>query len=462
MSGGTIVKPRSIVAALVAATLVTTGCSGRSGAEVGTSASTGGAAAGSAADFGDLKGVCQSGKPTSAPAQGVTASEIKVGVMSDVGFTKNPEFVDAAKVFTSWCNAAGGINGRKLVATTRDSKLMEVRQRVLEACPVDFALVGGGSALDALGVKERLSCLLPAFPAQVSQSGNIGSDLQVASWSGPSYDVYAGFHNWLLKEAYPESAGAVGIIVGDSPVGKGIAAQYNESYKAAGGTVSYQGLYPAPGVADWTPYAQAIKTKGVKGLVFLGDFRSLAKLEQVLTGINYKLDWIDPNSNSYGPAFLQLAGPALASQNNLADLSGVNPLEVTNPATQQVKDLYAKYAPQAQVTLPALRAFSIWLLFAKAAASCGEALTRTCVYDAARKQTAWTGGGLQAPVDLSQQDAPLTCFNVVKATPQGWQPADFKPNTGAYRCNAPTYKFTGNYGKPVTLADVGKSMSDVK
>src|SRR5205823_4691422 len=161
-----------------------------------------------------------------------------------------------------------------------------------------------------------------------------------------------------------------------------------------------------------------------------------SKLEQVLTNIGYKLDWIDANNNAYNPQFLQLAGPALASQNNFADLSGVYPLEKAsdNPATKQLVDLFAKYAPGAKVTLPAVRAFGSWLMFAKAAASCGDALTRTCVYNAARKETNWTAGGLIAPVDLSQLDAPLTCFNVEKATPNGWQPADFQPNNGAFRC----------------------------
>ena len=454
-------RPHIALATLVAANLLIAGCSRSGTTETTTSAS---APAPTTADFGDLKSVCQPGTATSSPAQGVTATQIKVGVFTDVGFTKNPEFVDAAKVFTSWCNDAGGINGRKLVADTRDSQLMAVRQQMLASCGEDFAVVGGGSALDALGVKERLSCLMPAFPAQVSQSGNIGSDLQVASWSGPSYDVYAGYHTWLVKQAYPAAASAIGIITGDSPVSKVIAAQYKESLGAAGGTVSYEDLYPVQGVSDWTPYAQAIKNKGVKGLVFLGDFASLAKLEQVLTGIGYKPDWIDANSNAYGPAFIQLAGASLAAQNNLADLSGVYPLEKAagNPSARELKTLYAKYAPKAQLTLPAERAFAIWLLFAKSAASCGDALTRTCVYNAALKETAWTGGGLQAPVDLSQRDAPLKCFDVEKATPQGWQPADFKPDTGAYRCDAPAYKFTGDYGKPLTLADVGKSMSDVK
>lgn len=456
-------RPKPVLAALVALALLTAACGGRgdTGSRGAATPTTTTAASG---DFGDLKGVCQGGKPTSAPAQGVTATQIKLGVFSDVGFTKNPEFVDAAKVFTSWCDAAGGVDGRKLVATTRDTRLVQVQQQMIQSCQDDFAMVGGGSALDGLGVRTRLSCLLPAFPAQVSQPGNVGSDLQVDPTGGPSYFRYTGFFTWLFKQAYPSSASSVGIIAGDSPVTTVTNAYTKEAVTALGGTVTYDDLYPAQGVSDWTPYAQAIKSKGVKGLEFLGDFASLAKLEQVLTSINYKLDWIDANNNAYGPAFLQLAGPSVAFQNNLADLSGVYPLEKAsdNPAARQLVDLFARYAPGEQVTLPAERAFATWVLFAKAAASCGDALTRRCVYDAARKETDWTAGGLIASVDLSQKDTPLTCFNVEKATPSGWQPADFKPNKGAYRCGVPGYRFTGSYGKPLTLADVGKSMSDFK
>lgn len=461
-------KVHAIPATLLAAALLAVaGCGGHDdttdsgGEETPTKA----AQQASTADFGDLKKVCGPGDAKSASAQGVTADSIKLGVFSDIGFTKKSEFVDAAKVFTSWCNAAGGINGRKLVATTRDSKLMEVRQRMLEACKEDFALVGGGAAFDALGVKDRLNCTLPDFPAQVGQIQNIGSDLQVQATGGASYNRYAGYFEWLVKEAYPESANAVGVIGGDVPITKVISAQVSEALPAAGAKLIYKDLYPAQGVSDWTPYAQSIKNKKVKGLIFNGDFVSLAKLEQALTNLDYKLDWIDANNNAYGPAFVQLAGKSLDFQNNLADLSGVYPLEkaADNPATQQLVDLFKKYAPKAQVTLPAVRGFGAWLLFAKSASSCGDALTRTCVYEAARKESAWTAGGLQAPVDLTKSDAPLTCFNVEQVTSKGWEPADrFEPDQGAYKCDATAYKFKGNYGKPLTLADVGKSMSDVK
>ncbi|UGQ11556.1 ABC transporter substrate-binding protein [Yinghuangia sp. ASG 101] len=463
-------RPRKTVAACaVVAALFAAGCADRGGA----SAREEGAGAGPAtaapvsADFGDLKNVCGTGDPTGSPAQGVTAKEIRVGVMSDVGFTKNSEFGDAAKVFTAWCNDLGGINGRKLVAEVRDTKFLEVRQRVLEACADDFALVGGSAAMDGLGTKDRLSCLLPEFPSQSAQHVNEGSDLQfTVQPGGPSYFRYAGFYDWLVTEAYPQSANAVGIIAGDSPVTKVSVDQRAEFFQSRGTPMSYTELYPAAGVSNWTPYAQTIKNKGVKGLIWMGDFRSLAKLEQELTNIDYKLDWIDANSNAYGRPFLDLAGAAVLNfQNNLADISGTHPLEnaSTNAATQQVVDLYARYAPNTQPTWPAVKAFSAWLLFAKSAASCGDDLTRKCVADAARTETAWTGGGLQAPMDVSVQDAPSQCMNIEKATSGGWTPApEFTPTQGAYRCGIASYKLTGDYGKPGTLADVGKSLNDLK
>ncbi|MEU6140592.1 ABC transporter substrate-binding protein [Streptomyces sp. NPDC047081] len=452
-----------LMGAVTAIALLLAGCSGHSDTEgeaKATDPSSSGAAAQSA-DFGTLKNVCGPGTAKSSEVQGVTDKSVQVGVLSDIGFTKNSEFPDAAKVFTAWCNAAGGINGRKLAPVTHDTKLLQAREGVLAACKSDFALVGGGAALDGLGVADRLKCLLPDFPAQSTQA--VGSDLQVlATGAGVGYFPYAGYYNWLLKEKYPDSARKVGIIAGDSPVSKTFAAQYKEGIGGLGGKVAYNDLYPAVGVSDWTPYAQSIKNKGVKGLVFLGDFASLAKLEQALTNLGYAPDWIDANSNAYGPAFVQLAGPALAKQHNYAELSATAPLESAsaNPATQQVIDLFKKYAPDAAVTYPVLRAFSAWLLFATSARDCAT-LTRKCVYENAVKQTDWTGGGLQAPTDLSRNNIPPKCYSIVETTADGWKAADFGADQGPYRCDAPTYKYKGDYGKPLTLKAVGKSISDV-
>ncbi|MFF0085845.1 ABC transporter substrate-binding protein [Streptomyces canus] len=459
---------RLLIGSVTVVMVLLAGCSTRSDSNNAAPEESGAGKASAPASggpgFGTLKDVCGKGDAKPVTAQGITDKEVKVGVFTDMGFNKNSEMVDAAKVFTSWCNENGGINGRELVPVTHDAKLTEVRQRMQQACKEDFALVGGGAALDGLAAKDRVACLLPAYPAQSSLAPAIGSDLQVMS-AGPysAYFQYAGYYNWLLNEKFPPSKSDVGIISGDSPVTKVIAAQFTESIAALGGKVSYSDLYPAAGVSDWTPYAQAIKNKKVKGLVFLGDFASLAKLEQALTNIGYIPDWIDSNSNSYNSNFIKLAGSALGTQHNYAELFATHPLETgdDNPAIKKVKELFARYAPGKPVTYPALRAFSAWLLFATSARDCAE-LTRRCVYDNAMKVTDWTGGGIQAPFDVSKQDTPSKCYTIVQATPEGWKPADFEPDDGPYRCDAPVVKYKGDYGKPVTLADVGKSMSDLK
>ncbi len=455
-------KLRVTITALAAVALLAAGC-GRSGGSTQASSSSP-APSTSGGNFGTLTKVCGPGTATSSPDQGVTPAEIQVGVFTDIGFDQDPDYNNAANVFTSWCNAAGGINGRKLVFNMRDAAVTNVVPQMVNSCRQDFAIVAGTAALDGLAVKTRLQCLMPAFPAQIVMPQNIGSALQVYPGPGSSgYYPYAGYNHWLFQ-TYPDSANHVGLIVGDSPVTKILGGQYQGAIKGLGGLVSYYNLYPPLGVSDWTPYAQAIKSKGIKGLIFLGQFQQLAKLEQVLTSMNYKLDWIDANSNSYMPSFIQLLGRSASYQNNLADLSGTYPLEkaTSNPALRQLYAMFAKYDPQGQVTLPVIRAFSAWLLFAKSAMSCGDNLTRRCVYDAGLTQQAWTAGGLQAPADLASQAIPVHCFNVEQATAQGWRPdPQLKTTSGYYNCAAPVYKYP-NPIPPVTLADVGKNMSEFK
>ena len=65
------------------------------------------------------------------------------------------EFFDTADGFSKWCNAAGGINGRKIVIDKLDAKLFNVGQVMTQACLNDFLLVGNGNAFDSAGVKIR-------------------------------------------------------------------------------------------------------------------------------------------------------------------------------------------------------------------------------------------------------------------------------------------------------------------
>ena len=461
---------RTCVAVSVAA-LLCAGCS-RAGSPSATGTTSGGTATASSgsqaggAAFGSLSGVCHPGSASGAPDQGVTASQVRVGVFTDASFTKDDTYPVTAKVFADWCNAHGGIDGRKIVFDTLDTGLFNVQPKMTQACGEDFALVGGGAAFDGAGVSDRLSCLLPAFPGEVVSPQNAGSAFQVyPGWNGGAYFGDSGYYNWLIKQAYPDSAEHVGIISGDVAATQQIAAEDVQAIAGIGGTVTYNNLYPPLGAADWTPYAEAIKTKGVKGLIFNGQWQLLAKLELALTNIGYKLDWIDANADAYTPQFTQLAGSSLTAQANYADISGLYPVEkaASNPATQQLVSLFSRYAPGNPVTLPAVQSFAEWLLFAASAQACGSNLTRKCVYDAAISQTSWTGGGLLAASSLAPGAAPTGCFNAEKATPSGWEPASFDPNNGAYRCGGPFVKITGSaYIPPTSLASVGKTLADLK
>ena len=71
---------------------------------------------------------------------------------------------DAVKAMIAWCNAQGGINGRKIVGDYYDSAVTKVGSVMTQACKTDFMLVGEGFALDGLAEQTRLSCNLAAVP----------------------------------------------------------------------------------------------------------------------------------------------------------------------------------------------------------------------------------------------------------------------------------------------------------
>ena len=459
-----------MLAAVAVTSLLAAGCSraattSSSPASSSSSpSSSSSSAASTAGDFGSLKSVCHGGNASGATDQGVTSTEIQIGVLTDQGYTKDPQLANAAKVFTSWCNAAGGINGRKLVANLHDTQLMAVVAAMTTACGKDFVLAGGSAALDGLATPTRLKCLLPDFDAQSVMPQNAGSDLQLRSYTmNFTYAEFAGYYKWLMAK-YPDSKQHVGVLGGASVITQVDDQAVADTVKLDGGTMVYNSTYPITGVTNWAPYAQAIKGKGVKGFTFYGTIQQLTALESALDTIGYKLDWIDANTNAYGPQFLQLAGKSLSEQNNYAQLPGIYPVEeaASNPTVEMIVNLYKQYAPGQAITLQALQAWSMWLLFAQSAETCGSSLTRACVYDAAVKQANWTGGGITAPVNESEPQGAPQCFNIEQATPSGWKAPDFGANTGPYLCGETPVKLPAGYPAPATLKSVGLSLSDLK
>jgi ABC-type branched-subunit amino acid transport system substrate-binding protein len=464
---------RRIAVVLACLALVATACSrSDSGDEGGgttttTAASDRGSGAKSAT-FGDLTDVCQGGKPSGSPTTGVTADSIRVATFSDVGFAGRPglnqEFFDTAEVFEQWCNDRGGINGRKIVLDKRDAALTNVVARMSEACRDDFVMVGGGATFDTDGVEPRLKCLLPDVAGFVASIKARGADLLVQPLPNSPKSLAVGNLRYL-GDKFPQSKDHVGVLAGDIALTREVAQQNVEAAESFDDKVVYDDVFPAAGVSTWTPYAQALKDAGVKGLIFVGEPEGLAKLTQALRDINYQLDWVRADANHYDQQLVDIAGDALAGTPVYVQVS-INPFEdaKSSTATGQYLDAFEQYLPDGKKnTNLGITAWSSWLLFAQAAKSCGNDLTRTCFYDAAKKIHDWTGGGLHARSDPGAGTS-TECFAVMKATPKGFVLVkDTKPNEGIFNCSPKNlYDLEVGPDDITTLADVGQSMDNLK
>jgi len=439
------------------------------GSATNTSAGTTGAPANG--QFGSLTDpVCGPAPAGSAPAAdatvGLTADTIRLGTVSDVGYSGAPglnqELFDASDVFAQWCNSLGGINGHKIQIDKLDARITEYKQRIQEACTQDFALVGGGGVFDDAGQNDRLSCLLPDFPGYVVTNKARGADLQVQATPGSNTEVNAGIFRYL-KETFPESLAATGYLTGNLSTTINNKKQYQEAAASFGFQTVYDGQYNPVGEPTWVPYAQAIKDKGVKGLYYVGEPANLGKLIDAFSQIDYKLDWIAAAGNQYDPKLIDNAGTGLDT-NSVYIMDGTTPFLATSvPAVPQYEQLFDQYLPSGKKNASlGLNSFTAWLLFAASAKQCGANLTRKCVYDAGAKTTAWNGGGLSAQANPSS-DQPTQCFAILQASGKEFKLIDWQTQDGVYNCDpANVVPTTGDYGQPATLAGVGKSLADLK
>ncbi len=451
------------LAALSVVALATAAC-GRNTSEPrsATSSTTRGAAG--AGDFGTLEGVCGPGDPKGSTDRAVTPSSVTVGTFSDPGSSIRPglnqELFDTAEVFAAWCNDHGGINGRRIVVDEHDSALFNVRPEMAKACEDDFFLVGGGAAFDQEGVKPRLECLLPAISGFAVSSEARGADLQVQPIPNGIRSQVLGPYDWLAEE-FPAGASHAGILGAAIPGGQVTLAMRRELARAAGWKLVYDGTVPATGPPTWAPYVEGLRSKGVKGLVWVGEPENLAALESALRDANYHLDFVITDSNHYDQKLIDLGGAAV---DNVYVVGALVPFEMAdeNPATREYLDLFEKYKPEGKArAYLGLQGMSAWLLFATSATKCGDDLTRRCVYDNARRVTGWTGGGLHAPQNPSEGLA-SKCFMLYRAGADGFTFPDVDPDDGPFNCDADNIlMLKGDYGKPTTLADVGRSIDDL-
>ena len=402
----------------------------------------------------------------------MTANSIRIATSADPGFVGrrglDQELFDAGEVFVKWCNAAGGINGRKITLDEYDAALFNFDAQIKKACAVDFFLVGNGNVFDNNpGQRDRLTCLLPEIPTYMVSTEGRDSDLTVQPVPNQTTQIAVGPLNYVQKQ-FPDAVKSVVTLTGNVSATQLVDAQLTEAAKQLGWTIKDNRQYNAIGEPTWVPFAQAIKDRGATGLIYTGEPTNLGLLEKAIQQIGYtnQLKFIIVAVNHYDKNLQASGGSAI---HNVFMVDGFVPFEeaAKNPATQQYLDLFAQYKPSGKSHAAlGLQAWSAWLLFATSAAKCGDDLTRKCVYDNALTVTDWTGGGLNAPQNVKDQTAG-DCGVILEATPTGFVTAPgFTTNSGFFSCDpkgvVTLHGDYSKYGKGVKLSDVGKTLADLK
>jgi hypothetical protein len=448
-------RPRAVALASAVGLLMTLVACGHSAAPtpVASTPSAGAKAAGASGSFGDLGRICGPAKTSASPTsasptsaspgvRGLTDKTIRVGTIGDPGAALTPgleqEYFDVGAAFTKWCNAAGGINGRKIVLDKYDAKLFNGAQAIIDACQRDFMLVGNGNAFDAVDVKPRLACKLGEIPAVSISPEAAKAGLQVQA-TGNAVNEYAIGPLRTLAKEYPPAQGGLGIgssnVASLSPQGRSA----QEAYESLGYRVSLLQEKP-PAVANFRAYMEQMKLAGAKAYA---ETVSVDPAPEVaaMNDVGWKPAFVLWNFQFYDPKSVA-AAKAEKFPPSFVALDAL-PAELVDqyPVLQEIRSILNAGVAHPKFTSFTGLAFSAWALWAKSATECGADLTQECVLAKAAHPD-WDAGGLFPPHSTvpGKQNA-SDCFLLVRLTPNGfvYDKKATQPNRGVYNCNPDNY-----------------------
>jgi hypothetical protein len=416
------------------------------GTSIALSSTTAAAATSASSSSGVWPGVgkiCEPGPGGASSVRGVGNKTINIAEFNDASNTIDPgleaEFPQQATAFADWCNAAGGINGRKIVIDNRDAALFNAAQQTTSACQSDFMAVGGGMALDQPAVPIREKCGLGQITGYVVSNASVLATDQVDPGGGNTGAVTAGWFGAMTK-AYPKAVQVAGMGGSDTPSVIESEMKYEFAAEAEGWKVA-DFLEPPTSVENWTPYVDQYQQKGVTAL-WPADNANFTPFAQAMT------------TAGYHPAFV-LLGTQFANtqtQQAVAANPSLPPIYVEtqwwplaqasqNPSTEELVTTMKKYAKGDSIDFDDEEGAEAWTLWAKSASACGAALTVTCVLNKAAATTNWSAGGIQAPVaklTLSNENPqPSPCFALLQLTAKGinYDKKLTAPTQSIWNCN---------------------------
>lgn len=442
------------VAGLLAAGLLAS-CSSNHGtssssattAASGATTTTTAGGSGSGTKFGTLPSPCGKGDAKGATATGVTDTSITIGYGDDAGYAASPgldkEMSDAMKAMIPWCNAQGGINGRKVIGNYYDAKAVAVSQAITSACNDKvFMLVGQGWVLDSGQETERISCKIASIPAYSVSTAFAHGPGVIQPIPSPGDETPAS-SAYELAKLYPDAVKKAAFVYTTFPATKEPRDRYLAAFPKAGWVFDTKcdQIYNIAGESDWKPLASNLKSCGITAVVWVGapnpNFENLLSAAKQV-GYTPKI-WLG-DANSYDSSFAKWNSTSGGAGDDVYVRLATVPFEdaATVPAVQQYEDLIDK--ERGTKALLGVQATSAFLLWATSVKACGSNVTQRCVLAEASKQKAWTAGGLQAPTDPGANKG-ATCGVLLKFDGDHYQRV-VPTAPGTFDCNE-KYLVTG-------------------
>ena len=367
--------------------------------------------------FGTMASPCgpatDAGVPTIADGQN-GGDTIKLGTANDHGYEGAPgttlEMLDAAKAFAGWCNAQGGIRGLPIEIVDLDGKLFSVPPSMEQACSEVFAMAGGGWVFDDQMYPRFHECGMISFSGYAVSAAASMANGKIQPIPNPANEKPAQWLNWA-RDTYPEAIKKPALIYGDFLTTKSVADQLAATMKVVGGYGEPSMItYNPAGEANWTPFAQKLKSEGITFMSFVGTDSNLVLLYKAMREVGYVPEVVLNDANFYS-SIMVAEGNAVANEGFLARTMYA-PFEEADqfPGMASYLDMMATYNPEGRIAGLGLQATSALLMFVTSANACldsnSNVLERECVLAQGMKIDSWTGGGLHSETNPAAKTAP--------------------------------------------------------
>ncbi len=321
------------------------------------------------------------GKPGSGLTRGVTATDVTLGCVYQGAFY--PGFDVGMKAEFNAVNKAGGVNGRqiKLLACEDDNgdantTLTDTRQFVQQSNVFGMAYNTVGAlpaTTDFLGNAEVPYTGWGTLAGWCGTRWGFGYNGCLAAGAAPGIVPTVYYNNALVE--VPEKLGNLtpqqtkaAIIGNDNAASKAGNAQFATLFNQQGAKVVYnEATLPATGVADYSPFAQAMLAGNPNVIVFDCTFGNIGGLLSALTNAGYK--GVTENFVTYTPTLSTTPDLAKALQGAYVNLQ-FEPQETGSAYIKQEQaDLAANGSPTG-ITIGVAQGYEnavLWVQMLKAA-----------------------------------------------------------------------------------------------